>query len=110
MLTKFHGPTLSKAAFGPKSKDDFFLVAMGSLILLMQAGFAFLEAGSIRAKNATNILIKNFTDLCAGKFPYPHVHFSVRCDMLKNDILISASIHEQCNVRFPQDFKTTLFL
>ena len=52
-------------------KDDFFLVAMGSLILLMQAGFAFLEAGSIRAKNATNILIKNFTDLCAGEFPPP---------------------------------------
>ena len=30
----------------------------------MQAGFAFLEAGSVRSKNTTNILIKNTLDLC----------------------------------------------
>ncbi len=47
--------------------DDLFLTLMGSLILLMQAGFAFLEAGSVWAKNTTNILIKNFADLCFGE-------------------------------------------
>ena len=40
---------------------------MGTLIIFMQAGFAFLEAGSVRAKNTINILIKNFSDLCFGK-------------------------------------------
>ena len=30
----------------------------------MQAGFAFLEAGSVRSKNTTNILIKNTLDFC----------------------------------------------
>ena len=30
----------------------------------MQAGFAFLEAGSVRSKNTTNILLKNTLDLC----------------------------------------------
>ena len=47
--------------------NAMFLVIMGSIIIFMQAGFGFLEAGSIRAKNTTNILIKNFADLTFGR-------------------------------------------
>ena len=47
--------------------DTLFLIIMGALIILMQAGFGFLEAGAVRAKNTTNILIKNYTDLCFGE-------------------------------------------
>ena len=50
--------------------DKFFLVVMGILIIFMQAGFGFLEAGSVRAKNTTNILIKNYADLAAGSYKY----------------------------------------
>ena len=32
--------------------------------LVMQAGFGFLECGAVRAKNATNILLKNILDSC----------------------------------------------
>ena len=46
--------------------NSMFLVIMGTIIIFMQAGFGFLEAGSIRAKNTTNILIKNFADLTFG--------------------------------------------
>ena len=46
--------------------NSIFLVIMGTIIIFMQAGFGFLEAGSIRAKNTTNILIKNFADLTFG--------------------------------------------
>eukprot|EP00094_Tigriopus_californicus_P008470 TCALIF_08163-PA protein Name:"Similar to amt-1 Putative ammonium transporter 1 (Caenorhabditis elegans)" AED:0.13 eAED:0.21 QI:0/0.33/0.14/0.85/1/1/7/0/450 len=56
--------------------DDMFLALMGSIILLMQAGFAFLEAGSVRAKNTTNILIKNFADLCFGSLAFWLVGFA----------------------------------
>ena len=47
--------------------DHLFRMQMGTLIIFMQAGFAFLEAGSVRAKNTINILIKNFSDLCFGE-------------------------------------------
>ena len=38
--------------------NQFFLVVMGMVVFLMQAGFAFFEAGTVRVKNVTNILIK----------------------------------------------------
>jgi Amt family ammonium transporter len=32
----------------------------------LQAGFAFLCAGSVRAKNAKNIILLNLLDACLG--------------------------------------------
>ncbi len=38
----------------------------GCMIFFMLLGFAFLECGSIRHKNAHSILIKNVFDACVG--------------------------------------------
>ena len=46
--------------------DTHWVLYCGVLVLLMQAGFAMLCAGSIRAKNAQNILLKNLMDACVG--------------------------------------------
>jgi len=37
--------------------DVFYLLFAGAMVFFMQAGFAMLCAGSIRAKNVKNILI-----------------------------------------------------
>lgn len=48
--------------------DSLWLMLSAILVFLMQAGFALLETGSVRAKNAKNIMIKNLMDACAAAF------------------------------------------
>ena len=43
----------------------WFLVG-AALVFWMQAGFAMVEAGFTRAKNAGNIIMKNLMDFCLG--------------------------------------------
>ena len=43
----------------------WFLIG-AALVFWMQAGFAMVEAGFARAKNAGNILMKNLMDFCIG--------------------------------------------
>mmetsp|Transcript_48469 Transcript_48469/g.90278 ORF Transcript_48469/g.90278 Transcript_48469/m.90278 type:complete len:537 (+) Transcript_48469:128-1738(+) len=46
---------------------DILWLLLGSyLVFFMQAGFALLEAGSVRSKNTKNILLKNVLDACLG--------------------------------------------
>eukprot|EP00121_Abeoforma_whisleri_P011175 Awhi_evm1s10313 len=50
--------------------NQLFLLLMGLFVLMMQLGFAFLEAGSVRTKNTTNILLKNFGDPVLATLSY----------------------------------------
>jgi len=53
-----------------ENMDNFFIIVMGCIVFLMQAGFAFLEAGAVRSKNTVNILIKNMLDALIGGVSY----------------------------------------
>jgi Amt family ammonium transporter len=48
------------------NEDNFWLLFGAYLVFFMQLGFALLEAGSVRAKNTKNILLKNVMDACLG--------------------------------------------
>jgi len=50
--------------------DALWLVFAGALVMLMQAGFALVEAGFTRAKNAGNIIMKNVMDFSVGGLTY----------------------------------------
>lgn len=50
---------------------DIMWVLIGSImILMMQLGFALLEAGSVRYKNHVNILLKNLLDTFTGSIAF----------------------------------------
>ena len=46
--------------------DTAWLLIAGFLVFFMQAGFAMLTAGFVRAKETANILMKNMIDACVG--------------------------------------------
>lgn len=48
----------------------------GFLVMFMQAGFAMVETGLTRAKNAANIVMKNLMDFCMGSLAYWAVGFA----------------------------------
>jgi ammonium transporter, Amt family len=47
-----------------------WIMVASSMVFLMQAGFALLEAGFTRSKNTVNVLTKNFMDFCIGGLAY----------------------------------------
>lgn len=50
--------------------DEVWLLVAAMLVMFMQAGFALVEAGFTRAKNAGNIIMKNFMDFSVGSITY----------------------------------------
>jgi Amt family ammonium transporter len=50
--------------------DTMWVLLAAYLVFFMQPGFAMLEAGLTRAKNACNILAKNFMDFSAASIVY----------------------------------------
>jgi len=74
-------PTGAKTlAENPQSPVDYVWILMcGFLVMFMQAGFAMVEAGFCRAKNATNLMAKNLLDFVIGSL----VFFTVGYAMMK---------------------------
>jgi ammonium transporter, Amt family len=50
--------------------DTVWVLLAAFLVFFMQAGFGMVEAGFIRAKNACNILTKNFVDYCSASIMF----------------------------------------
>lgn len=61
----------------------WFLIG-AALVFWMQAGFAMVETGFTRAKNAGNILMKNLMDFCIGTIVFILIGFGL---LLGDDLL-----------------------
>ena len=70
-LSKLIGESVSGEVFG-----IWFLIG-AALVFFMQAGFAMVETGFTRAKNAGNIMMKNLMDFCIGTVVFVILGFSL---------------------------------
>lgn len=57
--------------------DTIWLLLAAFLVFFMQAGFAMVESGFSRAKNAANLLMKNLLDFCVGSILYFAIGFGL---------------------------------
>ena len=57
--------------------DTLWVLVAAFLVFFMQAGFAMVEAGFTRAKNAVNILMKNLMDFSIGSLSYWAIGFAI---------------------------------
>ena len=70
-ITKLISQTATAEVFGV-----WFLIG-AALVFFMQAGFAMVETGFTRAKNAGNIIMKNLMDFCIGTVVFVLLGFSL---------------------------------
>jgi Amt family ammonium transporter len=57
--------------------DTIWVVLTAAMILLMEGGFALLEAGFVRQKNAVSIIMKVFVDIAFGALAFYFVGFAL---------------------------------
>ena len=75
--------TLISETVGSEVFGIWFLIG-AALVFFMQAGFAMVETGFTRAKNAGNIIMKNLMDFCIGTCVFIPLGFGI---LLGEDIL-----------------------
>lgn len=56
---------------------EFWYLIGAALVFWMQAGFAMVETGFTRAKNAGNIIMKNLMDFCIGTVVFSLLGYSL---------------------------------
>lgn len=57
--------------------DTVWVLVAAFLVFFMQAGFAMVEAGFTRAKNASNIVMKNLMDFAIGSIVFFAFGFAI---------------------------------
>jgi Amt family ammonium transporter len=60
-----------------RGMDTIWVVLTAAMILLMEGGFALLEAGFVRQKNAVSIIMKVFVDIAFGALVFFSVGFAL---------------------------------
>ena len=77
LLVGLAGNAWADEASNKVAIDTVWILVAAFLVFFMQAGFAMVEVGFTRAKNAGNILMKNMMDFSVGSLMFWAVGFAI---------------------------------
>ncbi|SET15989.1 ammonium transporter (TC 1.A.11) [Natronincola peptidivorans] len=88
--------------------DTIWVLLAAALVFFMQAGFAMVETGFTRSKNAGNIIMKNLMDFSIGSLTYWIVGFSIMFGISSNGFignmnLLSTGSFEHLGLTVPKE-------
>lgn len=83
--------------------DTMWVLIAAAMVFLMQAGFAMVETGFTRAKNAGNIIMKNLMDFAVGSIIFWVIGYNV---MYGESVL---GLFGKPELFFEQDFTALIF-
>lgn len=67
--------------------DSMWIITAAAMVFLMHAGFAMVETGFTRAKNAGNIIMKNYMTLCGGSLSFLLIGFLLMFGLSKGGFI-----------------------
>ena len=70
MYNRFSGAAGQEVTTTEQAINELLVMVGTAFVLLMQLGFALVECGLVRSKNAKTILIKNLFDACLGALSF----------------------------------------
>ena len=98
--------TAMAATTDSRSIDTVWVVTASVLVFFMQTGFALLESGMARSKNAVNVVMKNYMDVCLGSLVFWAIGFGLMFGMNKTGFIGTSHLFPQ----FDQPWSYTFLL
>ncbi|CAH0535933.1 Adaptive-response sensory-kinase SasA [Vibrio marisflavi CECT 7928] len=84
-------------AYLVEMQNIMWVIFCAGSVFLMQAGFCFLEAGSVRSKNSINVAAKNFCDFCIASALFWVAGFAIMYGSFDNGFSHSYFVLEGIN-------------
>lgn len=84
--------------------NTVWVLVAAALVFFMQTGFALLESGMARSKNAVNVVMKNYMDLCLGSLIFWAVGFGLMFGVNDSGFFGTTHLFPQFDSEWPYTF------
>lgn len=92
------------AADAELALNTVWVLVAAALVFFMQTGFALLESGMARSKNAVNVVMKNYMDLCLGSLIFWAVGFGLMFGVNDSGFFGTTHLFPQFDDEWPYTF------